>query len=315
MQLELLRRILRHLAVRGTISERGEDLWAATELSRTLQAPNAATGITFGTRFPRQVQAVGTDYLRAKGYSSPMDPRQTFLQQFLGDSRLFWEYLQQIPDDSKAFNMQLGYAAKCHPPRLDMSDSESLFKDEGLQASNAVAFVDIGGGIGIDAAEVRKRYPRKRMPAHVVLQDTPKVIEEAKVNGGTEGDGKGSLQEVELQAYDFFTSQPVQGTRVYLLSSIIRDWPDDDSEMIVGHIAAAMKKGFSKLMISDYVVPRRGCKAEGSGLDLLMISLFGSGEEVLATWERLLGSQELKIVQIHMVPAAFKALIEVELAD
>ena len=59
-------------------------------------------------------------------------------------------------------------------------------------------FVDIGGGIGHQCLELKKRLPD--VPGRVVLQDLPPVIAQALPCDG-----------VENTVHDFRTEQPIKG--------------------------------------------------------------------------------------------------------
>ncbi len=64
---------------------------------------------------------------------------------------------------------------------------------------NDVAIVDVGGGMGHDLVEMRKKKPG--IPGRFILQDLPQVLEQiAQPLGG-----------IEATAHDFYTEQPVKG--------------------------------------------------------------------------------------------------------
>ena len=67
------------------------------------------------------------------------------------------------------------------------------------QNANEVAIVDVGGGMGHDLAELRKKQPT--VPGRFILQDLPQVIEQ--ISEPIEG--------IEVMAHDFYTEQPVKG--------------------------------------------------------------------------------------------------------
>lgn len=73
---------------------------------------------------------------------------------------------------------------------------------EGLNiGDNDVLLVDIGGSIGHDLLEFRRKWPDVR--GRLVLQDRPEIIEKAKtMNLGPR---------IEPTVHDFFTEQPVKG--------------------------------------------------------------------------------------------------------
>lgn len=65
-------------------------------------------------------------------------------------------------------------------------------------SGDAILFVDVGGGRGHEIEKFQAKYPQQKV--HMILQDLPNVVEEAK-----------DSTTMEVMPYDFFTPQPVQG--------------------------------------------------------------------------------------------------------
>lgn len=74
-----------------------------------------------------------------------------------------------------------------------------------------------------------------------------------------------------------------------------------------------MKKGYSKILINEIVIPDRNPHWISTGLDLMMLSLFPSGERTEENWRDLLTSVGLKVVKIWTFEEGFPGLIEAEL--
>lgn len=83
---------------------------------------------------------------------------------------------------------------------------------------------------------------------------------------------------------------------------------------ILGNTAAAMKPGYSKLLINEHVVPDTGAQWEMTGLDIMMLTLLSSRERTRENWEDLLTKAGLKISRIYSARADAESLIECELA-
>ena len=66
---------------------------------------------------------------------------------------------------------------------------------------NDVAIVDVGGGMGHDLVELKRKQPT--FCGRFVLQDLPQVIEQITQ----------PLEGIEATVHDFYTPQPVQGER------------------------------------------------------------------------------------------------------
>lgn len=64
---------------------------------------------------------------------------------------------------------------------------------------------------------------------------------------------------IERMKYNFFDPQPVIGARIYLMANIMHNWTDNDCRRILSNMAKVMVKRYSKLLISDYILPSTGC--------------------------------------------------------
>ena len=76
-----------------------------------------------------------------------------------------------------------------------------------------------------------------------------------------------------------------------------------------------MKKGYSKVLINENVVPDAGASWQITSLDWFMMGLAASRERTEAQWGDLLRSAGLKIVGIWTKEAHIESLIEAEIAD
>lgn len=76
---------------------------------------------------------------------------------------------------------------------------------------------------------------------------------------------------IEFQGYDMFKPQPVKGAAFTFLSAVMHDWADGPCLVILRHARKAMKKGYSRLLISDFVLPATGATLASVSLDLLMM--------------------------------------------
>lgn len=74
-----------------------------------------------------------------------------------------------------------------------------------------------------------------------------------------------------------------------------------------------MTKGYSRILINDWVLANQGGPMFPATMDINMMCLFASGERSEKHWKKLLHSAGLKIVEIHSKGAETEALIEVML--
>jgi len=99
------------------------------------------------------------------------------------------------------------------------------------------------------------------------------------------------------------------------LHSILHNWNDDQCRVILEHIKSAMKKGYSKILIYDNIVPDTGASWQMTSLDWMVMAVLASSERTEAHWRELLGSAGLKVAGIWTEVAAAGSLIEAVLED
>ncbi|KAK0510697.1 hypothetical protein JMJ35_007129 [Cladonia borealis] len=306
----LLGRILRHLASNGVIDEcAGEGKsYQSTELSRTLATPEGSSGI-------RQVADVYTpvlghmpEYLKAIGYKVPKDVESGPFQRTVGrPGQAYFKWIQEPQNKRTAtdFNLLMKFTTRFRKSWMDVFPPDELI--QGQTGWDVPLLVDIGGGIGTDVMEFRRRYPD--VPGKVVLQELPAVLKSAK-----ESETRLVDLSIESQAYDFFLPQPVHGARIYFLSSVLHDWPDQDARKILRNVTSAMTRGYTVLLLSENVIPATGCNPHLSALDLTMMTLFGSQERTEEHWRGLLESEGLKLVMVYTIPSCLKSVLKLEKA-
>lgn len=117
--------------------------------------------------------------------------------------------------------------------------------------------------------------------------------------------------------HDFLKEQPVKGARAYFMHSIMHDWPDDVCQKILAPLAAAMKPGYSKLLIFDVVIPDTGAYWEATAGDILMMTQLSAVERTEQQWHDLVEGSGLglKLVKFWRGDSsAVENVIECELA-
>lgn len=102
------------------------------------------------------------------------------------------------------------------------------------------------------------------------------------------------------------------GARAYYMHSVLHDWPDEVCRKILANLTPAMRRGYSKLLINENVIPDTGAYWETTSLDFIMMSV-GSSERTEHHWHALLNSCGLNIVNIWTAQRGVESLIECEL--
>ncbi|KAK0104863.1 hypothetical protein ONS95_005129 [Cadophora gregata] len=177
--------------------------YAANDLSRAFLQPGIADAVKHGCDIVNPIFAKLPVYLQNIGFKEPdsyvMGPHSFTY------GRPLWEHLEAEPRRSKIFDKVM-MAFKQN--RENFVDIFPWAKETQLQLpEDEVFFVDVAGGIGHRAKDLKTRYPS--LPGRVILQDLPHVLPsstlEPEVLAGLQGCG------IELMPHDIFTPQVVIG--------------------------------------------------------------------------------------------------------
>lgn len=95
------------------------------------------------------------------------------------------------------------------------------------------------------------------------------------------------------------------------MRSILHDWSDQKCHEILENIAAAMKPGYSKLLLNEWVLPDMGVPLYPALLDINMMALLSGMERTKTQWKELLSSVGLTIVKFWEIGPEDEGLIEV----
>ena len=76
-----------------------------------------------------------------------------------------------------------------------------------------------------------------------------------------------------------------------------------------------MKRGYSKILTDDMVLPNEGVSAREALRDLTMLVVETGAERTLQQWHDLLGSVGLRIENIWASKMGIESLIEAELGE
>lgn len=243
-------------------------------------------------------------FLKDTGFKNPTDVEQSPFRYTHGQA--YFDYIASDPDLKACFHGSMTlfnkYIAKAWTAIYPIDQLLSEAKHD------RPIFVDVGGGKGHDAKIFLCALPTA-FAGSAVVQDRAEVVKLI--------DDPDLLQEgapVRVMAHDFFSPQPVKGARVYLMHRILHDWPDDKAGQILRQVAAAMEKGYSKLLIYDILLSDRNPDARTTIADISMMRLFASKERSESELLELLERVGLKMVKIWRDPQVVECIVEVELA-
>ncbi|KIW62032.1 hypothetical protein PV05_02085 [Exophiala xenobiotica] len=250
------------------------------------------------------------EFFRQHGYTSPTNGLDTPAQHAYGvkgKTHMIDLLIQHGPEQGLASMMATWMLDRPHwsDDNLGFYPVKERLIEGAAGGDEAVFLVDVGGSKGHDLTKFLARHPFDSFPGRLVLQDRAEVID--SIPQGSLGPG------IHSMAHDFNTPQPVQG-EVYFLHSIIHDYPDDRSRLILRQLAAAMKKDYSKLLIWDFVLPDKAAGSTLIALDWEMMSFYAAGERSESQWKALLENAGLKVNGVWTYSHFDQAVIEAELA-
>ena len=243
---ESLQRVLRHLVGRGVFEEPRPGQFALNDAARELIP--ARVGLDLDSFGGRMAHAWST-LLPAVRTGKP-----AYAEIF---GRPFWEDLEAHPGIAADFDALMGPQGHGRP------DPEVLLNAADWAGIRRV--VDVGGGTGALLAEVLRMRPAVRG----TLVDLPSTVARAAAMFD------GMIDRVTLSGQSFFDPLPA-GADLYLLKSVLSDWPDGEATAILRRCAEAARPS-GRVVLLNGVTPE-----EKASPELLMMVLVGGRERTLA---------------------------------
>jgi SAM-dependent methyltransferase len=168
--------------------------------------------------------------------------------------------------------------------------------------SGARRIVDVGGGYGQLVAAILKAHPKARG----VVVDMPHASEAAKLYARDAG----VAERCEFVAGDFFESVPPGGD-AYLLKSVLHNWNDEKSALILRNCGRAMPRG-AKLLLVERIFPARldvsPAHQAVARSDLNMLVGPGGCERTEAEFRNLLGAAGFTPVEVFATATEFSII-------
>ncbi|KAL8751875.1 MAG: hypothetical protein Q9199_006131 [Rusavskia elegans] len=295
----LLPRLLRTLAAIGLLRQLDEQHWVATDLTNVCTNPTIVCGLKFMSDFIGPVFQQLPSSLAKRNYRCPT-ATQGPLQDAYDTKLAGWEYIldPKFSDLLENCNTFMKGRREGSISWLDFYPfAENVLADAAADPE-AVLVVDVGGGLGHGLVEINEKFSQRK--GRLILQDHPKTIEQAGIGAGV----------FELMAHDFFKSQPVHGPKIFLIRQVLHDWPDQECQRILEHLAAAMSPGYSKVLINEFVVADVEASDFITAIDLVMMGMSGGMERTKSQWSNLLASAGLRIEKIWTLDDETESVIE-----
>jgi SAM-dependent methyltransferase len=258
-----LHRVLRHLVGKGIFEEPTPGRFALNEPARALMDSPIRLGLDLDRFGGRMAYAWGS-LLTAVRTGAP-----AYHTVF---GRPFWEDLQAHPEISASFDALMG-------PGHGSPDPEVLVTGSWDSVSTVV---DVGGGTGSLLAEILRARPTVRG----TLVDLPPTV----ARSGEIFQAAGVAERVTTVGQSFFDPLPA-GADLYLLKSVLADWPDREAMAILTRCAEAARPS-GRIVVLSGVSPDEG---SGPSPALLMMVLVGGKDRSLSEFRELAGVSGLEV--------------------
>ncbi|KAI2631841.1 S-adenosyl-L-methionine-dependent methyltransferase [Hypoxylon sp. NC1633] len=298
----LIVRLLRPLNALGIVKETSQEVYAPTDITKTLVNRALLGGYQFMFSAATRSLANLPFYLEKTGFKNVQGPPGPF-QDAHGTEDNMFPWLIKDPPMMDNFNALMTGQRADRKQWFDFFDIDGILLRGAKSDPDAILMIDIAGGEGHDIAEFHKRHPKA--PGRLILQETPPVIDSIK----------DLTPKIERQKHDFFQAQSIKGARCYYFRSIFHDWPDADCIKILKATAEAMTPGYSKLLMSEFVLPASNSPLYPALLDINMMAVLNGMERTEAQFTELLDAAGLKIVKFWSVGAETEGLVEAVLKD
>jgi SAM-dependent methyltransferase len=244
-----LDRVMRHLVSKGVFEQLAPGRYGLNEVARGLLEDGVQLGFDLDNFGGRMANAWGT-LLSAVRTGKPA------YQEAFG--RGFWDDLEAHPKMAASFDELMGIAGHGTP------DPEVLVNPADWESVKTV--VDVGGGTGALLAEILRARPGVRG----TLVDLPRVVARSK----EVFQAAGVADRVTTVGQSFFDVLP-GGADLYVLKSVLSDWPDREATAILKRCAEAARPSGRVVIFTG-----AGPGEEGSP-ELLMLVLVGGKARTL----------------------------------
>ncbi|KAI9928848.1 hypothetical protein ASPWEDRAFT_180413 [Aspergillus wentii DTO 134E9] len=294
-------RIMRALVAIGFANELGPGLYSPSSLSHemTREVSINSVDILFSEYMPTVLHS--PTFFAKTNYQNPLDPNHGPIQHAFNTTLNTWDWFAQNPEALARFNVYMKGARGDRPHWVDWFPVQQEVLDGAVNDASRPLLVDIAGGIGTDIAYFVKRFPD--VQGRFILEDLPSVIDDIQ-----DLDGR-----IERVKHDYFTPQPIKGARIYYMRSSLHDWSDTSCTTILTHIASAMERGYSKLLIEEFILPETDCRVLPVLYDMAVMFYCSGIERTRSTWEKLLARCGFVIKKFWAPGGDAQGIIEAEL--
>lgn len=263
-----LQQVLRHLVSKGVFEEAAPGQFSLNEPAHMLRDDHPSR-----LRFGLDLDGFGNRMAYAWGglLSAVRTGKPAYKEVF---GRPFWDDLDAHPDIAASFDALMGSSG--HP-----APDPEILVTPGWESVRTV--VDVGGGTGTLLTEILRARPDIRG----ILVDLPWTV----ARSGEIFQAASVAERVTTVGQSFFDPLPA-GADLYLLKSVLADWPDPEAKAILRRCAEAARPS-GRVVVLNGVSPDD--EAVGASFSLLMMVLVGGKERSLAEFRELAHDAGLKV--------------------
>ncbi|KAF2123875.1 S-adenosyl-L-methionine-dependent methyltransferase [Dothidotthia symphoricarpi CBS 119687] len=301
----LLERFLRVMTASGYVTELDDTTYGPNKLTTALVDRHMEGMVEAIFDMGIKTMAMMPDFLAKTGYKNPDDQFHGPLQyRYESPGQDFFSILIARPALLEAFTSFFEGDKVGKPDWVDWFPvKERLLDDPTISLEkNGVLFVDVAGGRGQDLLAFKRRFPE--YPGKYHLFDQPHIVRDHTLDLG---------DRVEKISFNFFQDQVTPGARLYYMKFIMHDWSDEKCLLILSNVTTSMKKGFSQLIIEDYILPTTGTTTLPAIWDMQMMTYLAAMERTEKQWRALLGKAGLSIEGFYQPPHDGTGIIVTEL--
>ncbi|PYI04549.1 O-methyltransferase [Aspergillus sclerotiicarbonarius CBS 121057] len=298
----LTERVLRILVGIGYVAEQDVRVYTPTTMTRQMtdRLSGAVVRFIFDVGMPTLAKV--PEFLRTTNFQNPSGALNGALQYAEKTEMALWDWVLTKPGYVDATNTFMEADRGSRPSWLEWFPVQEQIIDGFSEIESDALLVDVAGGRGHDLAAFQSKF--SDAPGRLILEDMPHVVAEATQH-----------PKIEHVPFDLFKPQPIQGARAYYMKFILHDWSDEESRQILTHLAAAMKAGYSKLIIEEFVLADKDCAMLPAMWDWEMLVFCNSMERTASQWTKVLDSAGFRVVKFWAPPGDGQSIIEAELKD
>ncbi|KAJ5722500.1 S-adenosyl-L-methionine-dependent methyltransferase [Penicillium malachiteum] len=296
-----LERIMRVLVAMDFAQEQGARMYSPTSLSEEMTDKKSNSTVeAFFVDFAPAVLKM-PEFLRETKYQNPEDHSAGPIQYTYNIKMTTFEWLASDKVRHERFHNYVQGVRESRPFWVDWFPVQERILDGYSGAPTDPLIVDVAGGSGRDMLVLKRKFPD--LTGRVILEDLPAVINDIHFHDM-------GLEKIE---HDVFNPQPVEGARVYFLKFILHEFSDDNCIKILQNIIQAMRKGHSKILIEEFILPDENAGLFHSMVDMILMVVGPGIVRTESRWATILKSVGLTMNLICHPDGEGPSIIEAEL--